>query len=52
VSGAIDEAVHRFVVPRMFARAARGEQAPEAAVRQAEAELKQLFARWAERTPG
>jgi multiple sugar transport system substrate-binding protein len=51
-SGAIDEAVHRHVVPRMFVRAARGEQAPEASVRQAEAELKQLFARWAERTPG
>jgi multiple sugar transport system substrate-binding protein len=49
-SGAIDEAVHRYVVPRMFARAVRGEQAPDVSVRQAEAEMKQLFSRWAERT--
>jgi multiple sugar transport system substrate-binding protein len=50
-SGAIDEAVHRHVVPRMFARAVRGEQTAEASVRQAETEMKQLFTRWAERTP-
>jgi multiple sugar transport system substrate-binding protein len=49
-SGAIDEAVHRHVVPRMFARAARGEQTAEASVRQAEGEMKQLFSRWSERT--
>jgi multiple sugar transport system substrate-binding protein len=48
-SGAVDEAVQRFVVPRMFARAVRGEQAAEASVRQAEGELKQIFARWAQR---
>jgi multiple sugar transport system substrate-binding protein len=48
-SGAIDEAVHRYVVPRMFARAVRGEQAADVSVRQAEAEMKQLFSRWAER---
>jgi hypothetical protein len=46
-SGAIDEVVSRFVVPRMFVRAARGDQGPEAAAQQAEAEMKQIFARWA-----
>jgi hypothetical protein len=35
----------------MFARAVRGEQTAEASVRQAETEMKQLFTRWAERTP-
>jgi multiple sugar transport system substrate-binding protein len=48
-SGAIDEALHRHVIPLMFARAVRGEQTAEASVRQAEAEMKQLFSRWAER---
>ena len=46
-SAAIDETVTRFVIPRMFARAARGEDTPDAAARQAEAEMKQIFARWA-----
>jgi hypothetical protein len=30
----------------MFARAARGEQSPEASVRAAEAEMRRIFARW------
>jgi multiple sugar transport system substrate-binding protein len=44
-SAAIDETVHRSVIPRMFARAARGEQTAEAAARQAETEMKRIFAR-------
>jgi multiple sugar transport system substrate-binding protein len=32
--------------PLMFARAARGEQTPEASVRAAEAEMRRIFARW------
>jgi multiple sugar transport system substrate-binding protein len=47
VTPAIDEVVNRFVIPRMFARVAKGEQPPTAAARQAEAEMKQIFARWA-----
>lgn len=50
-SAAIDEVFSRFVIPRMFARVAKGEQGPEAAARQAEAEMKQIFSRWA-RTRG
>jgi multiple sugar transport system substrate-binding protein len=44
---AIEETVQRAVVPRMFARAVRGEQSAEDAVKQAEAEMKRIFARWA-----
>ena len=43
---AIDETLQRGVIPLMFARAVRGEQTPEAAVRAAEAEMRRIFARW------
>jgi multiple sugar transport system substrate-binding protein len=43
---AIDETLQRGVIPAMFARAARGEQSPEASVRAAEAEMRRIFARW------
>lgn len=43
---AIDETLQRGVIPLMFARAARGEQTPEASVRAAEAEMRRIFARW------
>jgi multiple sugar transport system substrate-binding protein len=46
VTAAIDETVQRGVIPAMFARAARGEQGPEASVRVAEAEMRRIFARW------
>jgi multiple sugar transport system substrate-binding protein len=42
----IEETVQRSIVPRMFARAARGEASPEDAARQADAEMKRIFARW------
>jgi multiple sugar transport system substrate-binding protein len=44
-SAAIDEVLHVSVIPTMFARVARGEQSPEDAARQAEAEMKRIFAR-------
>ena len=47
-TAAIDEVFHRWVIPLMFARVARGEQAPETSARQAELELKRIFARWAQ----
>jgi multiple sugar transport system substrate-binding protein len=50
-TGAIDEVFHRSVIPLMFARVARGEQTPEASARQAEAEMKRVFARWGEGKP-
>jgi multiple sugar transport system substrate-binding protein len=46
VTPAIDETVQRGIIPAMFARAARGEQSPEASVRAAEAEMRRIFARW------
>jgi multiple sugar transport system substrate-binding protein len=45
-TGAIDEVFHRGVIPLMFARVAQGVQTPEASVRQAEDEMKRIFARW------
>lgn len=47
LTAAIEEVVNSSIVPHMFARAARGEQTPETSVRQAEAEMKRIFARWA-----
>ena len=43
---AIDETMQRGIIPAMFARAARGEQSPDASVRVAEAEMRRIFARW------
>jgi multiple sugar transport system substrate-binding protein len=43
----IEEVTQRSILPRMFARAARGEASPEDAARQADAEMKRIFARWA-----
>jgi multiple sugar transport system substrate-binding protein len=45
-TAAIEEVATRSVIPRMFARAARGEQSAEEAARQAEGEMKRIFARW------
>jgi maltose-binding protein MalE len=43
---AIGEVFGTFVVPTMFARAARGELSPKQAVAQAEAQIKPIFAKW------
>ena len=45
-TAAIDEAFNTFVLPTMFARAARGDMTPEESVRQADAELRRIFAKW------
>ena len=45
-TAAIDEVFNTFVLPTMFARAARGETSPEDAVKAAEKEVKRIFARW------
>jgi multiple sugar transport system substrate-binding protein len=47
ITPAIDEVFNRSVIPHMFARVARGEQSPEASMRQAETEMKKVFAKWA-----
>ncbi len=45
-SAAIDEVFNTFVIPTMFAKAARDEMTPEAAVRASDNELKRIFGRW------
>ncbi|HEV8658140.1 MAG TPA: extracellular solute-binding protein [Thermoanaerobaculia bacterium] len=45
-TAAIDEAYNTFVLPTMFAKAARDEMTPEAAVRAADRELKRIFEKW------
>ncbi|MGZ5494982.1 MAG: extracellular solute-binding protein [Thermoanaerobaculia bacterium] len=45
-TAAIDEAFNTFVLPTMFAKAARGEMTPEAAVRAGDTELRRIFAKW------
>ena len=46
-TAAIDEAFNTFVIPTMFAKTARGEMTPEAAVKAADTELRRIFAKWA-----
>ncbi len=46
-TAAVDQVYNQFVLPTMFARAARGDATPEDAVRDAEAEVKRIFQRYA-----
>lgn len=48
-NAAIDEVVNEFMIPRMFAAAARGEMTPEEAVAAAEAQVTAVFDKWRER---
>lgn len=43
---AIGEVFGTFVIPNMFARAARGQQNPQQTVAQAETEIKSIFDKW------
>jgi multiple sugar transport system substrate-binding protein len=45
----IDEAFNTFVIPTMFAKAARDELSPEDAVKAAEKEMKRIFEKWEKR---
>jgi len=45
-SAAIDEAFRTWVIPTMFAKAARGDETPENAAKAAEQEYKRIFERW------
>jgi multiple sugar transport system substrate-binding protein len=45
-TAAIDETFNTFVLPTMFAKAARDEMTPEAAVKAADTELRRIFAKW------
>jgi len=46
-TAAIDEAFNTFVLPTMFAKAARDELSPEDAVKAADRELRRIFEKWA-----
>jgi multiple sugar transport system substrate-binding protein len=46
---AIGEVFGTFLIPNMFASAARGEASPEEAVAQAEAQIKPIFEKWRKR---
>jgi multiple sugar transport system substrate-binding protein len=46
-TAAIDEVFNTFVVPTMFARVARGEIEPEAAVAAAQKDVERIFRKWA-----
>jgi len=45
-NAAIDEVVNQYIVPKMFAAAARGDMSAEEAVKQAEAQVKPIFDKW------
>jgi multiple sugar transport system substrate-binding protein len=48
-NAAVDEVVNEYLIPKMFAAAARGEMTAEESVRTAEAEIKPIFEKWKER---
>jgi len=45
-TASIDEVFNTFVIPTMFAKAARGEMSPEEAATAAEKEIKRIFGKW------
>jgi ABC-type glycerol-3-phosphate transport system substrate-binding protein len=45
-SAAIGEVFATFIIPNMFAEAARGESTPQEAVQKAERQIKQIFDKW------
>jgi multiple sugar transport system substrate-binding protein len=48
-NAAVDEVFNSFLVPKMFAAAARGEMSSEEAVKAAEAQMNPIFEKWRER---
>ena len=42
----IDEVFNTFVIPTMFAKAARGESTPEEAMKAADTEIRRIFDKW------
>jgi multiple sugar transport system substrate-binding protein len=46
VNAAIDEVVNQYLIPKMFAAAARGDMTAEDAVKAAEAQIKPIFEKW------
>jgi multiple sugar transport system substrate-binding protein len=48
VNAAVDEVFNQYLIPKMFAAAARGEMSAEEAVKAGEAQIKPIFDRWRE----
>lgn len=48
-SAAIQDVLYQFLIPKMFAAAARGEMSAEESVRIAESEIKLVYDKWRER---
>jgi multiple sugar transport system substrate-binding protein len=48
-NAAIDEVVNQYLIPQMFASAAKGEMTPEEAVAAAEAQMTPIFDKWRQR---
>jgi multiple sugar transport system substrate-binding protein len=48
-NAAVDEVINEFLIPKMFANAARGDMSAEEAVRAAEAQIRPIFEKWRER---
>ncbi len=48
-NAAIDEIFNTWVIPTMFAKAAKGVLSPEDAIKEAEAACKRIFAKWKEK---
>lgn len=45
-NAAVDEVFGNYLIPEMFARVARGEMAPEEAVRSTESRMQAIFGKW------
>ncbi|MDQ3945841.1 MAG: carbohydrate ABC transporter substrate-binding protein, partial [Actinomycetota bacterium] len=48
-TAAIDDVTNQYLIPQMFAAAARGEMTAEDAVKAAEAQIIPIFEKWRER---
>jgi multiple sugar transport system substrate-binding protein len=46
VNAAIDELFNQFLIPQMFAQAAREEMTPEEAVKAADGQIKDIYDKW------
>ncbi|MDP8968047.1 MAG: hypothetical protein M3N04_05560, partial [Actinomycetota bacterium] len=46
---AIGEVFGTFLIPNMYARAARGRSSPQEAVRRTEAQIRPIFEKWRKR---
>ncbi|MGH9168499.1 MAG: carbohydrate ABC transporter substrate-binding protein, partial [Acidimicrobiia bacterium] len=47
-NAAVEEVLNGFIIPQMFARAARGEMSPPEAVRWAEEQISPIYGKWRE----